>query len=162
MLPTELRHWALRHHVSLEALAELSALLGSDGTPTAGEASGSEARVQSRVRLAAPYADMRLWRNNVGAIKDDRGVPVRYGLANDNPALNKRLKSSDLIGWRRRVIAPADVGTTIAQFATLECKHEGWTYRGDEHEEAQQRWIGLVVADGGYGRFITAPEQLGK
>lgn len=160
MLPTELRHWAIRHHVSLEALAELSTILGADNTP-ASSGTSSEARVQSQVRLAAPYVDMKLWRNNVGAIKDDRGVPVRYGLANDTPALNKRLKSSDLIGWRRRVITPADVGTAIAQFATLECKHEGWTYRGDDHEEAQQRWISLVVAEGGYGRFITRAEQLG-
>lgn len=160
MLPTELRQWALRHHVSLEALAELSTILGADTAPVSAGV-GSEARVQSQVRLAAPHADMKLWRNNVGAIKDDRGVPVRYGLANDTPALNKRLKSSDLIGWRRLVITPAHLGTTVAQFASLECKHEGWAYRGDEREEAQQRWLGLVAADGGYARFITQPEQLG-
>lgn len=134
---------------------------GSDPAST-GTGTGSEARVQSQVRLAAPYADMRLWRNNVGAITDERGVPVRFGLANDNPALNKQLKSSDLIGWRRRVIAPTDVGTTIAQFCALECKHEAWVRRpGDEHEEAQERWLGLVTADGGYARFITRAEQLG-
>lgn len=159
MVPIELRQWALRHHVSLEALAELGGLLGAS-TTTSDQEGASEARVQSQVRLAAPSADMRLWRNNVGALRDERGIPVRYGLANDNPALNKRLKSGDLIGWRRRLITPADLGTTIAQFVSFECKHAGWTYRGDEHEAAQERWAALVVAEGGRARFVTSPDQI--
>jgi hypothetical protein len=161
MVPVELKTWALRHHVSLEALAELSAMLGA-GTLPASSSDGSEGRVQSQVRLAAPAHGMRLFRNNVGVLTDERGVPVRYGLANDSKALNARLKSADLIGWRRFQIQPQHVGSCIAQFVSLECKHEGWTYRGDAREEAQARWAGLVAADGGFARFVTGPQDIGQ
>ncbi len=160
MVPVELREWALRHRVSLEALAELSALLGAGTHPKAAGEGGSETRAQSLVRLAAPQHGMRLFRNNVGVRPDDRGVPIRFGLANDSAQLNKRLKSADLIGWRALPIGPHHVGTTVAQFVSLECKPAGWTYRGDEHEEAQARWAGLVVADGGYARFVTGPHDM--
>lgn len=159
MVPVELKAWAIRHHVSLEALAELSGLLGAAATPA--EASGpGEANVQSRVRLAAPAQGMRLFRNNVGVLRNEVGTPVRYGLGNDSPAVNKKLKSSDLIGWRRFVIQPQHVGSCIAQFTAFECKRAGWTYRGDEHEEAQQRFLALAAADGGHARFLTGPEGM--
>jgi hypothetical protein len=151
----DLHEWAQRHAVSPAALAELANVLGAAAQP-ANTGTGSEGRVQSLVRLAAPGHAMRLFRNNVGALLDSRGVPVRYGLANDTPALNRRLKSSDLIGWRRVDIG----GRTIAQFVALECKQEGWKYRGDEHEQAQQRWLALVAADGGHARFVTGPEGM--
>lgn len=156
-VPIELRTWALRHGVTEAALAELAGVLGA---AAATEPGGSESRVQSEIRLAAPSLGMRLFRNNVGALKDERGVPVRYGLANDSKALNQRLKSGDLIGWRRRLVTPEMVGSTIAQFVSIECKAPGWTYRGDDHEQAQQRWAALVVTEGGYGRFATGAEQL--
>lgn len=156
--PVEIRQWAVRHHVGADALAELSAILGVGGTEETG---ASESNVQSRVRLAAPTHAMRLWRNNVGVLTDERGVPVRYGLANDTKALNQRLKSADLIGWRRLVVSPAMVGQTVAQFVSLECKREGWKYSGDDREQAQQRWALLVAADGGYSKFVTGPGDLG-
>src|SRR5690242_17560516 len=109
----------MRHHVGVDALNELSAILGAVATPA--QAPGySEANVQSRVRLAAPARGFRLFRNNVGVLTDDRGVPVRYGLANDSKALNKALKSSDLIGWRRLPITADMVGSVVAQFASFE------------------------------------------
>ena len=153
----ELRAWALRHGITEAALTDLAGVLGATAA-TGGE--GSESRAQSEIRLAAPSLAMRLFRNNVGVLKNEAGTPVRYGLANDSPALNKRLKSGDLIGWRRRVIAPADVGATIAQFVSIECKAPGWTYRGDDHEQAQQRWAALVATDGGFARFATGPGNL--
>lgn len=154
-LPLELRQWAIRHHVGADAMADLSGVLGAIAAP-AQPAGASEANVQSRVRLAAPAAGFRLFRNNVGVLKDERGVPVRYGLANDSPALNKRLKSSDLIGWRRLPITAQMVGCCVAQFTALECKREGWAFTpGDEREESQKRWLELVAADGGYAKFTT-------
>lgn len=159
MIPLELREWALRHGIGVDALGELSAMLGAVAVTT--PAGGSEAKVQSLVRLAAPGAGMRLFRNNVGALLDERGVPVRYGLANDSKALNQRIKSSDLIGWRRLVIAPEMVGYAVAQFVSLECKHEAWKPSpGDAREAAQQSWLTLVAADGGYAKFITGANQL--
>lgn len=159
MVPIELRQWALRHHVSLEALAELGAILGTN-VPQPIAHGGSETRVQSEVRLAAPSRRTKLFRNNVGALVDARGVPVRYGLCNDTPALNKRIKSADLVGWRVVTITPEMVGSDIAQFTSFECKPENWTFRGDEHEEAQARWAAMVVADGGYAKFVTGAAQI--
>lgn len=159
MFPIELLQWAQRHGVSVQALSELSGLLGAGTLPNS-QGAGSEARVQSQVRLAAPHRGFRLFRNNVGVLKNEAGTPVRYGLANDSPALNKRLKASDLIGWRRLPITADMVGHCVAQFSALECKPEGWTFHGDEHEEAQQRWLMLVAADGGYAKFLTRAVDL--
>jgi hypothetical protein len=158
-IPIELKTWALRHHVGQDALAELAGMLGA-GDQKPSPDGGSESRVQGQVRLAAPMHDMRLWRNNVGALLDKRGVPVRFGLANDSKALNDRIKSGDLIGWKRRVIVEADVGTTIAQFVSLECKPSGWKYCGDDHEVAQMRWAGMVAVEGGIAKFVTGPESI--
>lgn len=155
MTPVELAQWAWRHGIPAHAMDDLSAILGAASMPGATESTGSEARVQSQVRLVAASLDMRLFRNNVGVLKNEAGTPVRYGLCNDTPALNKQFKSHDLIGWRRVTITPEMVGTIIAQFTSLETKHEGWVYRGNEHEQAQARWGALVVADGGYSRFVS-------
>lgn len=157
MLPVELRTWALRHGIAAPALADLAELLGTVG---GGAPGASESRAQSEIRLASPGLGMRLWRNNVGVLTNEHGTPVRYGLANDSKALNARLKSSDLIGWRRLVITPAHVGSVVAQFTALECKAPGWRYSGDEREQAQARWGALVAADGGYFRFATGAAGL--
>jgi hypothetical protein len=123
--------------------------------------SESEARVQSRIRLEAPHRGVKLWRNNVGVLTRDDGTPVRFGLANETSALNRQLKSGDLIGWRRRLITPADVGCVIAQFVSRECKPEDWRpatpsdVRRFAHEQAQRRWIELILADGGDAAFAT-------
>jgi hypothetical protein len=121
----------------------------------------SEALVQSKLRLEAAGTGMRLWRNNVGVLLNRDGRPVRYGLANDSKALNEKLKSGDLIGWRRRLITPADVGHVIAQFVSRECKPAGWTPAAPSnvglyaHEQAQRAWIDLIAADGGDASFYT-------
>lgn len=158
-LPVDLRTWALRHGLTEGALLELGEILGAGSQPE-GEEGASEARVSSRVRLAAPHFDMKLWRNNVGALIDKRDIPVRFGLANDSPQLNKRIKSGDLIGWRRVTITPEMVGSVIAQFVSIETKKAGWKYTGDDHEQAQQRWAALVALAGGYARFVSDPAAL--
>jgi hypothetical protein len=159
MIPLELHQWAQRHGISYAAMAELSGLLGVVTAPNA-DAAGSETRTQSQVRLAAPQLGFRLFRNNTGVLKNEAGTPVRYGLANDSLALNKRLKSSDLIGWRRLPITAAMVGQCVAQFTAIECKRPDWVYGGDEREQAQHRWLALVAADGGYARFVTQAGDL--
>lgn len=115
-----------------------------------------EAYVQSVIRRDAHQHALKLFRNNVGVLKNEDGTPVRYGLGNDSAALNRKLKSSDLIGWRRLLITPAHVGLTIAQFASIECKPEGWTFHpNDAHEAAQAEWINLVNREGGHAYFST-------
>lgn len=124
----------------------------------------SEAYVQSVVRLEAPAKGVRLWRNNVGVLLDKSGRPVRYGLANDSRGLNEKLKSADLIGWRRVLITPDMVGRLIAQVVSRECKPPDWrpalTGALFEHEEAQRAWARIINEDGGDACFATGEGTL--
>lgn len=153
--------WAIRHGVSLAALKDLEAELGLGGLGTMGERDGlSEGAVQNRVRLEAASKGVRLFRNNVGVLKDDTGRPVRYGLANDSKAINEVIKSADLIGWRAVTITPYHVGGRIAQFVSREVKEVGWAYSGTPREEAQKRWALMAAADGADAGFCTGEGTL--
>lgn len=157
----EVNTWALKWGVCLQALTELHAIFGT--LPPAAIAGGteeSEAAVQSLVRLEAARKGLTLWRNNVGVLSDERGVPVRYGLGNDSARLNKVLKSADLIGWRPILVTPAHVGSRIAQFISRECKRPGWIYTATEAEQAQLKWAQAVRAGGGDACFVTAEGSL--
>lgn len=154
--------WALRWNIPYAALCELSGIFGlAPSAPFSSVDEGpSEAYVQSLVRLEAARKGLKLWRNNVGALLDARGIPVRYGLANDSAALNKSIKSGDLIGWRPVLITPAHVGCKIAQFTSRECKRPNWVFTGSERETAQLRWAEAVNADGGDACFVTGEGTL--
>ena len=118
-----------------------------------------EADIQARIRLAASEKGWRLWRNNVGVMLDSRGVPVRYGLANDSKQVNAKIKSADLIGIKPILITPDMVGSIIGQFVCRECKRSGWKYNPrDAHEVAQMKWCELVLLLGGDAAFTTGSE----
>lgn len=158
----EINQWAIRHGVSAIALVELQVIFGLPGghaMPPA-IAGRSEAAVQSAVRLEAARKGVRLFRNNVGALIDSRGVPVRYGLANDSKTLNAACKSGDLIGIRPVLIRPEHVGSVIGQFVSRECKRVGWRYTGDEHERAQLAWATMITAAGGDAAFCAGEGTL--
>jgi len=155
-----LKQWALRHGITPQAMLELDAMFGLSGYCLPVAAGISETAVQNRVRLEASRKGIRLFRNNVGVLRDENGRPVRYGLANDSKAINEGLKSSDLIGWRCVEITPAHVGSVIAQFVSRECKEHGWQYTGTQRELAQLNWIRLVAADGGDAMFCTGEGSL--
>lgn len=125
-------------------------------SPTAGNP-GSETRQQSLVRIEAANNGVWLTRNNVGALLDNRNIPVRYGLANESKEQNKSVKSADLIGIRPILIGPQHMGMLIGQFVSREAKHETWTYKGDEHEVAQLAWCNFVLSKGGDAAFCTGP-----
>lgn len=158
MTTPTLLEWQRKHGITAEALADLVTMVGLDvprstkGTP--------EARVQDEARLLASKMGWRLFRNNVGVLKDERGVPVRYGIANDSPAMNKRIKSSDLIGIRPVVITPDMVGSTIGQFVAREVKKAGWKYKGTEHEKAQLAFGTLIIGLGGDFKFWNGEGEL--
>ena len=155
-----LHDWSIRHHVSLQALQELHILLTSTvPSPTASQGA-SETDVQARIRVAASQAGDVLWRNNTGVLKDERGVPVRFGLCNESKAVNDKCKSSDLIGIKRVLITQQMVGSTVGQFYAREVKRAGWRYTGTPREVAQLRFIEAVVAMGGDAGFATSEGDL--
>lgn len=151
-----LEEWALRWGVPLQALQELRGLVGIEPTEPG---AGDEAVAQYHVRLAAARRGDYLWRNNVGACRDQSGRMIRYGLANDSERINRVIKSSDLIGFTRVTIAPEHVGRTVAQFTAYEIKRPGWHYAGTEREVAQLAFINLVNANGGRAKFLTGAEN---
>lgn len=158
---TNIIQWAIRHGVSHVALAELRQLMGIDKSTDAASDSGkSEAAVQTAVRLEASRVGARLWRQNVGACKDDTGRIIRYGLCNDSAALNKRIKSSDLVGIRPVIITPDMVGHTIGQFIAREIKKPSWHYTGTDREKAQLAFGELVISLGGDFAFANSEGSL--
>lgn len=160
---TDLYQWAARWNVSPLALTELRDLLvaGNDKVPMELDTrGGSESAQQNLIRLAAPHFGIWLTRNNVGALIDETGRPVRYGLANESKDQNKRIKSADLIGIHTFVVQPHHVGQTIGRFVSVECKERGWQYRGTAHELAQKNWADFVVGRGGLACFASEPEHL--
>ena len=161
-MSTDLTAWAIRHHVSLEALVELRYVLGHpvEYAPSEVAAPRSEAAVSNDVRLEASGLGIKLWRNNVGAGKLEDGSFVRWGLCNDSAALNKICKSADLIGIRPVEITQAHVGHTIGQFVSRECKRAGWKYTGSHREIAQLRWAETINSMGGDAKFATGPGTL--
>jgi hypothetical protein len=108
----------------------------------------TETDVMNLCRMAAQNAGFVLWRNNVGALKDVRGVPVRFGLANDSAKINKVLKSSDLIGL-------GGGGRLLA----VECKEPGWHWHDTPEERAQLAFIHEVRRRGGLAGFASRPEH---
>ncbi len=115
-----------------------------------------ESTTTSFVRLDAAQQGDVLWRNNVGCLLDKTGRPVRYGLANDTPAMNKVIKSSDLIGIHPLLITPQMVGMIIGQFLAVEMKEEGWVFNHlEEREVAQKNFHDIVRANGGRAGFAT-------
>lgn len=110
-----------------------------------GRERSDERKIQSEIQLAA-NGPARLWRNNVGALRDQRGQLVRYGLC---PG------SSDLIGYRTITITPEMVGRRLAVFAAVEVKD------GGKPTEQQQRFIELVQQAGGLaGVARSVPDAL--
>jgi hypothetical protein len=158
---TTLNQWAIKHGVSHVALADLRAIMGVDtDVGTVATKAGSETQVQQMIRLEASRVGARIWRNNVGACKDETGRMIRYGLCNDSAALNKRIKSHDLIGIRPVIITPEHIGQTIGQFISREVKAPSWRYTGTDREVAQLAWGNMITSLGGDARFVTGEGSL--
>lgn len=152
--------WQTRWGVSDEALRELRMSLIMETMPDTNTASTPEGTVQAQIRIEAAQKGCVLWRNNVGLAFDDRGNPIRFGLANDSTKMNKRIKSSDLIGVRPVLITQQMVGRTIGQFVAREVKRASWTYKGTAREQAQGKYLELVLSLGGDAAFANGTGTL--
>ena len=95
----------------------------------------NEAYVQNKIRLAVGSGDVRLFRNNTGALFDMQGRLVKFGLCKG---------SSDLIGFRSITITPDMVGQKIAVFSAIEVKDKG------KVTVDQKNFINIINNAGGY------------
>lgn len=150
-----LSEWAIRHHISIQALVELRQMMIGNEDATVADYGISESAVASEVRLEASVHGGRLWRNNVGAGMLENGSFVRWGLANDSKAINDTIKSSDLIGIKPVLIEHRHVGSVVGQFVAREIKRPDWKFSNTQREVAQLRFIELIVALGGDACFAT-------
>ena len=152
------RHWG----INPDAIADLQLRIGLEPfeAPRATGGLDNESAAKAAVQLEASHVSIRLWRNNVGAAYTPDGKLVRYGLANVSTAVNKRIKSSDLIGIRPVIIRPDHVGTVVGQFIAREIKRPGWKYAATDHEAAQLKFLNLILSMGGDAAFATGPGTL--
>jgi hypothetical protein len=88
----------------------------------------------------------RLFRNNTGAIKDQTGRLVRFGLCKG---------SSDLIGFKPVTITPEMVGRTVAIFTAIEVKTPG----GKPTPE-QLHFVKRVKDHGGIAGIARSVEEM--
>lgn len=150
-MSTILTEWAAAHGIPTAALQDLIARLTvTDFQPS--EAGRSEAAVQADIRLAASQrGDLVLWRNNVGALTDDAGRLIRFGLGNDSAQANRRMKSADLIGIHR----------PSGRFVSIEVKRPGWKHSdASERDRAQAAWAATVAAMGGVALRVTSASAI--
>ena len=103
-----------------------------------------ELAIQNAIRLEHGSGPARLWRNNTGALTDQTGRLVRYGLCQG---------SSDLIGLRSVTITPDMVGQTIGVFVAIEVKDQG------RLTPQQQAVIAMVQQAGGLAGVARSPEE---
>jgi hypothetical protein len=105
----------------------------------------SEQTIQQEIRLACSRGPVRLWRNNTGRLRDERGQLVTFGLC---PG------SADLIGYRSVTVTADMVGQTLAVFAAVEVKAE----RGRPTPE-QTAFLEHVTAAGGLAGIARSVEE---
>lgn len=98
----------------------------------------SETATLQEIRLAlGREPGLRLFRNQVGALKDVTGRVVHFGLHRG---------SSDLLGWRTVIVTPEMVGQRLAVFAGVEVKAPGGKHPVTPE---QAHFIEVVQAAGG-------------
>ena len=118
----------------------------------------NENAVADRIILEAARRGNYLWRNNSGALVDDRGRLVRYGLGSFTD--KDVLASSDYIGPTPVIITPEMVGRVIGVFTAVETKAEGWVFnKNDKKELKQKNFIDIVNRAGGFAGFAQSIED---
>jgi hypothetical protein len=104
-----------------------------------------ETALQNAIRKALSEAGVTNFRNNTGALKDDRGRLVRYGLCKG---------SSDIIAIKPVTITEDMVGSVIGQFVAVEVKTAGKKATKD-----QQRFIDAILRLGGLAGVAHSEEE---
>lgn len=94
----------------------------------------SESELVQRVRLAVSQLGVKIWRNNVGVLRDRNGKFVRYGLC---------VGSSDLIGV-----------SSTGKFVAIECKMPKGVVKPE-----QQNFIDQVKKAGGIAGIVRSEQE---
>lgn len=120
-----------------------------------------EAEVQAQIQIEGPLHGCILQRNNSGALIDNTGRPVRFGLGNVSKKHNDQIKSSDLIGITVITITPEMVGKQVGVFTSIEVKEPDWNpmKKLDKHEQAQANWLTWVRHNFGFAGFANSKEM---
>ena len=109
---------------------------------------GIEQSLQNKIRLMWSRGCVRLFRNNTGALKDQSGRLVQFGLCKG---------SSDLIGWSTVKITSEMVGTHLAVFTAIEVK----TPKG-KATDFQKAFIDTVKKAGGFAGVARNTDEAGE
>lgn len=113
----------------------------------------SENRIQSEVlRAIGSLPNVRVFRNQVGVgwlgrIIEHNPKTQTVVLGNAyRVSMGLHVGSADLIGWRERIITPADVGGSLAQFLSVEIKGPRGVTSGEQKTWMQQvnEWGGIA------------------
>ena len=105
----------------------------------------SEQAIQQQIRLELGRGPVRLWRNNTGALRDERGRLVRYGLC---PG------SSDLIGLRQLRIEEQHLGLELGVFCALEIKAASGRLTSE-----QRQFLEVISSRGGLAGVARSVEE---
>lgn len=109
----------------------------------------SEQAIQQRIRLAVSRGPTRLWRNNTGALRDEQGRLVRFGLCEG---------SADLIGYSTVTIGPEHLGQRLAVFTAIEVKTP--TGRPTAQQAAFLEHIQQAGGRAGVARSVEEAERI--
>ena len=112
--------------------------------------SNQETKIQQEIRLAlGRIKNLRLFRNETGQLPDPRTDRwVQFGLAKG---------SSDLIGFKTIKITQDMVGSSVAQFVSIEVK----TPTG-KPIQIQQNWLHCIKSAGGISGIARSIEDAKK
>jgi hypothetical protein len=105
----------------------------------------NEQAIQQQIRLELGQGPVRLWRNNTGALRDERGRLVRYGLC---PG------SSDLIGLRQLRIKEQHLGLELGVFCALEIKAASGRLSRE-----QRQFLEVISSRGGLAGVARSVEE---
>jgi len=106
-----------------------------------------ETRLQNQIRLAvsANCDGVTLYRNHTGALRDNRGKFVQFGLSPGSP---------DLVGYKKVQITEDMVGQDLAVFVGMEIKVPGEKARDD-----QQLWLDRLEEHGGIAGVVHSEDE---
>ena len=143
----------------------------AENTVPMGHAAMIEQSILHRILLACGSGATRLFRVNVGVAWAGKGEPRRVskpGMVLMQPGdvllrgaqpirMGLCVGSSDIIGWRSRVMQPEDVGARVAIFTAIEVK----AAKGRVTPE-QQTFIDAVQAAGGIAGVARSEDDARK